>query len=108
MTFECPQHSNSATRNMLLKVSTLHEFPCNPQDHSSTSEFRGDGLRESAGRPRGETLRGLGDRPSRLRLSGLSPLGEGALRGEILFRGLGLRRVGEALTERLLLRRSSS
>lgn len=48
-------------------------------------EFQEDGLRESAGRPCGETLRGLGDRPSRLRLLGLSALGGDVLRGEGLF-----------------------
>ena len=64
---------------------------------TSISEFRGDGLRDSAGRPRGEAFRGLSDCPSRLRLSGLSPLGGDALRGLGLFRGLGLRRAGEAL-----------
>lgn len=76
--------------------------------HSSTSEFRGDGLRDAAGRPRGEALRGVGDPPSRLRLSGLSPFTGEFLRGEKLLRGSRLRR-GERLSlDRLLLRRSSS
>ena len=47
-----------------------------------TSPFEGDGLLEASGRPRGETLRGEGDRPSWLRLSGLSP--RGLLLGEAL------------------------
>lgn len=52
--------------------------------HSPTSEFRGDGLRDAAGRPRGEALLGIGETPSRLHLSGL-PLFTGEfLRGEVL------------------------
>ena len=70
------------------------------QYQSSKSKFRGDGLRESAGRWRGETLREVGDCPSRLRLSELAL--RLLLSGEGLLRGLGLRRAGEALSiERL-------
>lgn len=44
--------------------------------------FQGDWLRESADRPLDEILRGVGDLPSRLCLSGLRPLGDGDLCGE--------------------------
>lgn len=52
------------------------------------SELRGDGLRESACRPRGETLCDGGERSPRLPLSGLSSREGGDLRGIGLLRGL--------------------
>jgi len=77
---------------------------------TSASELHGERLRESAGRPRGETPLGDGDRSPLLSRSGLPPLDGGVFRGDglnfrgdgLAFRGdrllgLGLRRAGEAL-----------
>lgn len=64
---------------------------------TSASE-RGDGLRESRRRPRGETLLGVADLSFWSRASGLSPLEGTAFSGDGLLLGLGLLRTGDALS----------
>lgn len=67
------------------------------EEYITSSELRGDGLRETRRRPRGETLREAGDRSAGLRLAGLCSREGGVLQGDKLLRGLRLRRPGEAL-----------
>lgn len=76
----------------ILKIESGH----------SSSELRGEQLRESERRSRGERLWGVGDRLLGLRPFGLLALGDGVLRGDKLLLGLML-----SIEWLLLLRRSS-